>query len=167
MGILLRFEHRLRDIAQVTSRSLIKRSVEPVEIAGALARETDDRRATAGNRMLVPNDFTVELASTDFAKLAPYAAPLCDELGQMVREHAVEQRYTFVGPVRVRLAEEPALRVGLFRVRSEVATVDPGARYRGRGRRAEIRAKLPRLVVAGPPPPRPRNASTCWTPRPQ
>ena len=43
----------------------------------------------------------------------------------MVREHADDQRYSFVGPVSVKLLLVRALETGLFRIRSEVA---PGAK---------------------------------------
>ncbi|MCK9874927.1 DUF3662 domain-containing protein [Frankia sp. Ag45/Mut15] len=126
MGVLQRFERRLGGLVEGAFAKVFKGGVEPVEIASALARETDDRRAVSSNRVLVPNEFAVELASGDFARLSPYDRALCDELAEMVREHAAEQRYTFVGPVSVRLSEASDLDVGVFRIRSSVAAADPG-----------------------------------------
>lgn len=140
MGVLQRFERRLGGLVEGAFAKVFKGGVEPVEIASALARETDDRRAVSSNRILVPNEFAVELASGDHARLAPYTRALCDELAEMVREHAAEQRYTFVGPVNVRLAEAPDLDVGVFRIRSSVAAADPAAVG---GRRPRTRSSAP------------------------
>ncbi|MEX5636031.1 FhaA domain-containing protein [Parafrankia sp. FMc2] len=140
MGVLQRFERRLGGLVEGAFAKVFKGGVEPVEIASALARETDDRRANSSNRVLVPNEFAVELAGGDFARLAPYSRELCDELAEMVREHAAEQRYTFVGPVTVRLAEAADLDIGVFRIRSSVASAD--AAVVG-GRRARPRSAAP------------------------
>ncbi|CAO5234171.1 FhaA domain-containing protein [Frankia sp. AgKG'84/4] len=126
MGVLQRFERRLGGLVEGAFAKVFKGGVEPVEIASALARETDDRRAVSSNRVLVPNEFAVELATGDFTRLSPYDRALCDELAEMVREHAAEQRYTFVGPVSVRMSEATDLDVGVFRIRSSVAAADPG-----------------------------------------
>ncbi len=142
MGVLQRFERRLGGLVEGAFAKVFKGGVEPVEIASALARETDDRRAVGSNRVLVPNEFAVELAVGDFARLAPYTQALCDELAEMVREHAAEQRYTFVGPVNVRLAEAEDLDVGVFRIRSSVTAADPGA-VAGRRGPARPRSKTP------------------------
>ncbi|CAO5172786.1 FHA domain-containing protein [Frankia sp. AiPs1] len=144
MGVLQRFERRLGGLVEGAFAKVFKGGVEPVEIASALARETDDRRAVSANRVLVPNEFAVELASGDFARLSPYDRALCDELAEMVREHATEQRYTFVGPVSVRLAEAADLDVGVFRIRSSVAAADQGV-VSGR------RSRPPRPSVPGTP----------------
>src|SRR5438067_13225823 len=42
----------------------------------------------------------------------------------MVREHAAEQGYSFVGPVTVALEETPDVDTGVFRVRSGVSAGD-------------------------------------------
>ncbi|OHV28090.1 hypothetical protein BBK14_18325 [Parafrankia soli] len=141
MGVLQRFERRLGGLVEGAFAKVFKGGVEPVEIASALARETDDRRANSSNRVLVPNEFAVELAGGDFARLAPYTRALCDELAEMVREHAAEQRYTFVGPVTVRLAEAADLDIGVFRIRSSVASADP----------AVVGGRRPRPAAPGTP----------------
>jgi len=146
MGVLQRFERRLGGLVEGAFAKVFKGGVEPVEIAGALARETDDRRAISSNRVLVPNEFAVELATPDYNRLSPYDHALCAELAEMVREHAAEQRYTFVGPVNVRLSEAPDLDVGVFRIRSSVASAEGMvATPRRRGPRAAPGA--PRLLI--------------------
>lgn len=125
MGVLSRFERRLEGLVEGTFAKLFRGGVEPVEIAKALQREAEDKKAISTHRTLVPNDFVVELGETDHAKLKPYEAPLGSELAAMVREHASERRWAFVGPVRVRLEEHDDIDTGMFRVRSQVVEGDP------------------------------------------
>ena len=100
MGVLQRFERRLGGIVEGAFARVFKGGVEPVELAGALTRECDERRARGAKRTLVPNDFTIHLSEPDFERLAPYRQALSDELATLVREHAAAQRYTFVAPGR-------------------------------------------------------------------
>ncbi len=122
MGVLQRFERRLEGLVLHAFTRVFKGQVEPVEVAAQLQRETDDRKAVVGEgRILVPNDFVVELGMTDYARLSPYAQPLGAELAEMVNEHAAEQGYSFVGPVRVTLEQVEKLDTGRFLIRSGVA----------------------------------------------
>lgn len=104
---------------------VFKGDVQPVEIASALQRETDDRKTVVGQgKVLVPNDFVVELGKHDHDRLEPWAQPLGAELAAMVQEHAAEQGYSFVGPVTVTLELMPDVDTGTFRVRSGVSAGD-------------------------------------------
>jgi len=141
VGVLQRFERRIGGVVEGIFARAFKSEVQPVEVAAALQRELDDQAAVVGrDRTLVPNQFVVELGHHDYDRLAPYEKPLTGELAAMVREHAVDQRYSFVGPVQVKLLLVPALETGLFRIRSEVA---PG------------REGMPDLASIPPQPPRP------------
>jgi Protein of unknown function (DUF3662)/FHA domain len=122
VGVMKRFEQRLEGLVNGTFAKVFKSEVQPVEIAGALQRECDNN-ATIWNRdrTVVPNDFVVELSATDYERLSPYAAQLGDELSGMVSDYARQQRYTFMGPVRVHLEKADDLDTGLYRVRSRTA----------------------------------------------
>jgi hypothetical protein len=114
-----RFEQRLEGLVNGTFAKVFKSEVQPVEIAGALQRECDNN-ATIWNRdrTVVPNDFIVELSAPDFERLSPYAVQLGDELAGMVRDYAKQQRYTFMGSIKVHLERAADLDTGLYRVRS-------------------------------------------------
>ncbi len=119
MGVLKRFEQRLEGLVNGTFAKVFKSEVQPVEIAGALQRECDNN-ATIWNRerTVVPNDFIVELSAPDHERLSPYAGQLGDELASMVRDYAKQQRYTFMGSIKVHLEKAEDLDTGLYRVRS-------------------------------------------------
>ncbi len=121
MGVLQRFERRLEGLVEGAFAKVFKGVVEPVEVAGALQREAENRKAIVGQgRVLVPNTYVVELGSSDSERLQPYAPALCREFESMVREHAQERGWSFVGPVRVQLERTDELDTGVFRVRSSV-----------------------------------------------
>ncbi|BDM73510.1 hypothetical protein HEK616_69970 [Streptomyces nigrescens] len=119
MGVLKRFEQRLEGLVNGTFAKVFKSEVQPVEIAGALQRECDNN-ATIWNRdrTVVPNDFIVELSAPDYERLSPYSGQLGDELSSMVRDYAKQQRYTFMGSIKVHLEKADDLDTGLYRVRS-------------------------------------------------
>src|SRR5450755_5062436 len=122
VGVLQRFERRLGGMVEGLFARAFKPEVQPVEVAAALQHEIDAEAAVIGrDRILVPNHFVVELGDHDHDRLAPYEQPLTHELAAMVREHADDQRYTFVGPVNVELSRVRTLETGVFRIRSDVA----------------------------------------------
>jgi hypothetical protein len=128
MGVMGRFERRLDRLVSGAFARAFKAEVQPVEIAAALQRECDDRAAivTRGHTM-VPNDFSVELGQNDYDRLVMYAEPLGAELAAMVREHAQEQGYQFVGTVAVRFELVDDLDTGMFRVLSKAIASGPAA----------------------------------------
>ena len=119
MGVLQRFERRIEEMVNRPFARAFKAEVQPVEIASALQRECDDRAAiVARGRTMVPNAFVVALGSHDYERLSVYAAALGDELASMVREHADEQGYAFIGPVTVDFELDDELPTGRFQLRS-------------------------------------------------
>lgn len=140
MGVLKKFEQRLEGLVNGTFAKVFKSEVQPVEIAGALQRECDNN-ATIWNRdrTVVPNDFIVELSAPDFERLSPYSGQLGDELAGMVRDYAKQQRYTFMGPIKVHLEKADDLDTGLYRVRSRTLA-------------SSTDQQAPERAPAGPPP---------------
>ncbi len=133
MGVLKRFEQRLEGLVNGTFAKVFKSEVQPVEIAGALQRECDNN-ATIWNRdrTVVPNDFIVELSAPDFERLSPYSGQLGDELSGMVRDYAKQQRYTFMGTIKVHLEKADDLDTGLYRVRSRTLAASESQDPHGR-----------------------------------
>jgi hypothetical protein len=127
VGVLQRFERRLEGLVEGAFARAFGGVVQPVEVAAALQREAADKKAIVGQgRVLVPNDYVVELSSDDAVRLQEYDEPLRKELADMVTEHAQEQGWSFVGPVRVRFEAVEDLATGVFRVRSAVLAAAAG-----------------------------------------
>jgi len=127
--VLQRFERRLEGLVEGAFARVFGGVVQPVEVAAALQREAADKKAIVGaGRVLVPNAYVVELGEHDFTRMSEYDEPLRAELASMVREHAQEQGWSFVGTVRVALEKVDELDTGVFRVRSAVAADAAAAR---------------------------------------
>jgi hypothetical protein len=130
--VLQRFERRLEGLVEGAFARAFGGVVQPVEVAAALQREAADKKAIVGaGRVLVPNDYVVELGSSDAERLAEYDEPLRKELADMVSENAKEQGWSFVGPVTVRFEPVEDLATGVFRVRSAVVASQTGATAAG------------------------------------
>ena len=126
MGVLQRFERRLEGLVEGAFARVFGGVVQPVEVAAALQREAADKKQIVGQgRVLVPNAYVVELGQSDFERLGEYDEPLRAELASMVREHADEQGWSFVGGVRVTFEQVDELDTGVFRVRSAVLADSP------------------------------------------
>lgn len=119
MGVLDRFEKGIERAVNGAFAKAFRSEVEPVEIASALRREVDDHAAiVARDRTLAPNTFVVELGQGDHERLGEWEEALSEELSGLLREHAEQQRYSFLGPISVTFEEAEDLDTGLFRVRS-------------------------------------------------
>lgn len=125
---LQRFERRLEGLVQGAFARTFGGWVEPVEVAAALTREAEDKKAILGaGRVLVPNSYVVELSPGDSDRLREYDEPLRQELATMLSEAAVEQGWSFVGPVEVVFTEVEDLGTGTFRVRGTVVAGEVAA----------------------------------------
>ena len=144
-----RFERKLESLVSGAFARAFKGAVEPVELAAALKREVDNTaRILSRDRRLIPNSFTIELSTEDFRRLNEYGRTLQHELANELREHADIQRYTFSGPIEIRLTERPELPTGKAQVRS--ATVGTPAQPYPDANDGRTQ------VQAVPPPPVPR-----------
>jgi hypothetical protein len=153
VGVLQTFERRLGGLVEGAFARVFKGEVQPAEIASALQRESDDRKeVVARGRVLAPNAYVVELGDRDYRRLEEWAEPLGEELAAMVKEHAAENGYSFVGPVQVGFEHRPGIGTGVFRIRSGMAASDEAP-----ARPAKARRKAsPTPAPAGSFPQRPR-----------
>ena len=120
MGLLERFEDSLDRLVNGAFARAFKAEVQPVEIAAALQRETDDRAAVIDReRTVIPNAFFIELSEHDYSRLAPFQTALRAELAGLIRDYGAQQRYTILGMIDISFGEDEDLDTGIFRVRSE------------------------------------------------
>lgn len=125
MGVLDRFEKGIERAVNSAFAKAFRSEVQPVEIASALRRESDDKAAVVGrNRTIAPNTFVVELGPADHERLGEWEEALGEELRSVVHDHARQQRYAFVGPVTVGFERAEDLDTGVFRVRSATTRPD-------------------------------------------
>lgn len=119
MGLLDNFEQRLERVVNGAFSKTFRSGVQPLEITSALRHELDVKAAVVSrDRILVPNDFHVNLAPADFSRMDEMGPALIDELTQLVKNHAAAQSYSFAGPVRIALEQNDELTVGILRIES-------------------------------------------------
>jgi len=148
VGVLQRFERRLEGLVGTAFARLFKGQVEPVEVAKALQREAEARRAIVGqDRVLVPNRYVVELGPTDHDRLAPWETQLANTLAEMVQEHVDDEGWSTFGDIEVTLSRNEELGTGMFNVSS---SVDPNA---GPRRRPYNSLSMPAVAAGGALPP--------------
>lgn len=136
MGLLDRFEKGLENVVNGAFAKAFRSQVEPVELAGALRREADNKAAVVSRgRTLTANHYVIELSQTDHDRLSGLESELRSDLRQIVGDHAVEQAYSFVGPVSVEFALADDLDTGMYRVVSSTQRPDgsPAAQPANRG----------------------------------
>lgn len=136
MGVLDRFERGIDRVVNGAFARAFRSQVEPVELASALRREADNRAAVVSRgRTLTANSYAVELSSGDLDRLGPISSELRQDLRQVVGDHAIEQGYSFVGPVSVTFEVADDLDTGMYRVRATTRRPDgsPAAQPAARG----------------------------------
>jgi hypothetical protein len=127
VGVLDRFEKGIERAVNGVFARAFRSEVQPVELASALKREADDNASVVGrNRTIAPNDYVIELGQADHRRLGQWEDALGDELATVLNDHALQQRYAFVGQVHVRFERADDLDTGVFRVRSRTFRDDHG-----------------------------------------
>lgn len=103
--------------------------LKPVELASGIKKAMDDRAAAVNReRVVVPNEFEVILAESDFDKIEDWGEQaMREELIDVATQHAAEQRYTFLGPIKVDFNYDAELSRGklIVRGRSKRGSVAP------------------------------------------
>lgn len=100
-------------VDNVFSRAF-RSDLKPVELATAVKKAMDDRAASMSeDRVIVPNDFQIAMCSADFSKLEEWGEEsIVSELSSVAVTYAIEQRYTFLGPIAIRFVTSPELTRG-------------------------------------------------------
>lgn len=137
------FEKRIEHLVEGTFARVFKSGLTPLEVAHAITRSMDDNRAvgvTGGT--IVPNQFWVYLAPDDHDRFAEVETALTKELADAAREHARDEQYGFMGPVRVDLVLTEEYPTGAFellaRLREGPTGHPPGALVMDRGQRLQL-----------------------------
>ncbi|WP_395372858.1 DUF3662 domain-containing protein [Streptomyces tubercidicus] len=106
---------------------------DPVQMLDALRRECDDHAIVCSqSRVLVPNDYTVELAEQVHDVLAARGGEVGRQLTDVLARHAADRGYEWAGPltVHVTTAEVPN---GRYRISSAALAHIPAVAAGPRG----------------------------------
>ncbi len=121
-------ERRLERLVEGTIGRLFRGGVRPVEIGHRIARAmTDSRSVGVRGQAVVANHFSVTLAPDDLDRFADVHDSMVRELCDAARDHARDEGWSFMGPVKVELEADEGLRAGSFEVSARMKEADGGA----------------------------------------
>ncbi|WP_327158854.1 DUF3662 domain-containing protein [Streptomyces tubercidicus] len=131
MGIMRRWERVVEDCESALVAKIFR--TDPVQMLDALRRECDDHAIVCSqSRVLVPNDYTVELAEQVHDVLAARGGEVGRQLTDVLARHAADRGYEWAGPltVHVTTAEVPN---GRYRISSAALAHIPAVAAGPRG----------------------------------
>jgi hypothetical protein len=117
--VLKSVENRLERIFEKTFSRPFKSALQPIEIGTRIVREVDLTRRLSNQGPISANQVRVWLGPTDAARFDGFQKALVTELEETVRQHAVSEGYSFVGPVHVEIFIDDDLKAGNLEVKTE------------------------------------------------
>lgn len=121
MSVLSDFEDRVAGAVEGLFAGAFRSPVQPAEIAKALGRAMDDRKAVGVGKVYVPHAYTVALSHDDEEGLGDFRDTLGGELATFLVGHAAERGYALAGRPVITFDVHDDLRLGRFRVAAGTA----------------------------------------------
>ena len=117
--VLKGVENRLERMFEKTFSRPFKSSLQPIEIGTRIVREVDLTRRLSSQGPISPNQIRVWLGPADAARFEGFQKALVIELEETVRQHAVSEGFSFVGPVKVEVFIDDDIKAGNVEVKTE------------------------------------------------
>jgi hypothetical protein len=117
--VLKKVENGLERVFERTFSRPFKNALQPIEIGTRIVREVDLTRRLSSQGPISPNIVRVWLGPADAQRFEGFQKALVTELEETVRQHAVSEGYSFVGPVSVEIFVDDDLKVGAIEVTTE------------------------------------------------
>ena len=127
MSILSDFEDRVASAVHDVFAGAFRSQVQPAELAKALGRVMDDGRSVGVGRVYVPVSYEVALSEEDTSKLGDFLPVLAGELSTYLVNHAQEHAYHLTQKPVVEFSVGRGLKLGRFRVGSEMVSAQDAA----------------------------------------
>lgn len=116
------FEARVERMVEGVFSRAFRSSLKPIELGRRLVREMDAHRTLdVHGRAIVPNVFRFRLSPADHHAFSAIEGPLVRELVDAAKEHARDEGYGFLGPLRVELVPDDSLKSGRITLASELS----------------------------------------------
>ncbi len=127
MGILSDFEDRLARAVEGAFAGAFRSPVQPAELARALSHAMDDGKVVGVGKVYAPSSYTIELSPDDARTLGlSFEGVLSHELETYLLDHARKRDYTLASAPAVEFDTARDLRVGRFRIGTEMASPPEG-----------------------------------------
>lgn len=156
------FEARVERMVDGVFSRAFRSSLKPIELGRRLVKEMDARRTLdVHGRAIVPNVYRFTLSPADHHAFSSIETPLVRELIDAAKEHARDEGYGLLGPLRVQLAVDESLKSGRLELASEMsAQTRPAATQPAPA--PAVEAPAPVAPAAAPPPAAPEERPA-WT----
>ena len=116
--VLKKVENGLERVFEKTFSRPFKSALQPIEIGTRIVREVDLTRRLSSQGPISPNQVTVWLGPDDAARFDGFQRALVTELEETVRQHAVNEGYSFIGPVAVEIFIDDDFKSGAIEVKT-------------------------------------------------
>jgi len=110
--VLKKVENSLEKLFERTLSRPFKSALQPIEIGARLLREIDLTRRLSTQGPLSPNFIRIWLSPKDAERFDGFQKALITELEESVRQHALAEGYSFVGPVKVAIFVDDDVKPG-------------------------------------------------------
>jgi len=110
--VLKKVENSLEKLFERTLSRPFKSALQPIEIGARLLREIDLTRRLSTQGPLSPNFIRIWLSPKDAERFDGFQKALITELEESVRQHALAEGYSFVGPVKVAIFVDDDVKSG-------------------------------------------------------
>jgi hypothetical protein len=117
--VLKNVENGLERLFERTFSRPFRNALQPIEIGTRIVREVDLTRRLSGQGPISANVVRVWLGPADAQRFEGFQKALVTELEETVRQHAVSEGYSFVGPVKVEIFVDDDLKAGVVEVKTE------------------------------------------------
>lgn len=120
MGYLKKIEKGLEKVIKTPFSKGFKSEVKAVDIVSAVKKDMDEKAANVSKtRTITPNDFVISLSPSDMEQIEQWGIDtMTEEAITSATNHAMNQRYSFVGPVDVHFSVDETLSTGILQVMS-------------------------------------------------
>ena len=117
--VLKNVENRLERLFERGFSRTFKAALQPIEIGTRIVREIDLTRRLSSQGPISANEVRVWIAPGDAERFEGFQKALLAELEETVRQHAISEGFSFVGPVKVEVFVDDDLKVGDLEVQTE------------------------------------------------
>ena len=117
--VLKKVENRLERLFERTLSRPFKNALQPVEIGSRIVREVDLTRRLSSQGRFRRTRSAYGWDPDDAERFDGFQKALVSELEETVRQHAVSEGYSFVGPVVVEIFVDDDIKTGDLAVKTE------------------------------------------------
>ena len=110
--VLKKIENSLEKLFDQTLSRPFKSALQPIEIGARMIREIDLTRLLSAQGPLAPNHLRLWLSPKDAERFDGFQKALISELEESARQHALNEGYGFVGPVKVEIFVDDDVKSG-------------------------------------------------------